>query len=355
MLRRLRVGHPPRRKVAPNRYMGVKARIASAEDGTIYIMEEEPMKVVAGIDVGKKQLVVSVAKGPPRSFDNAPKGIAALLRFIRKEGATVAVCEATGGYERPLVSHLRRKDVSVCVAPPNKVRSFAHAMGYQAKTDAIDAIVISHYGEVANLSIMPAADPAHEQLKELLTRRKQLVNQKVQEANRLSKSLAAGVRKSTERHLKWLDKEIKRIDKEYRKTLQKNPHLSHPADLYRSVPGIGELTAASLVAFLPELGHFGRKQLTSLVGLAPWARDSGSHKGHRSLRGGRGHVRRLLYMAAMTAVRRNPDMTRFYQGLLKRGKPGMVALASVMRKLLLLLNTIAHRQTPWIPLTSKTA
>ena len=109
------------------------------------------------------------------------------------------------------------------------------------------------------------------------------------------------------------------------------------------------------MAFLPELGHFGRKQLTSLVGLAPWARDSGSHKGYRSLRGGRGHVRRLLYMSAMTAVRRNPDMTRFYQGLLKRGKPGMVALASVMRKLLLLLNTIAHRQTPWIPLTSKTA
>ena len=198
------------------------------------------MKVVAGIDVGKKQLVVSVAKGPSRSFDNAPKGIAALLRFIRKEGAAVAVCEATGGYERPLVSHLRRKDVSVCVAPPNKVRSFAHALGYQAKTDAIDAIVLSHYGEVANLSIMPAADPAHEQLKELLTRRKQLVNQKVQEANRLSKSLATGVRKSTERHLKWLDKEIKRLDKEYRKILQKNPHLSHPADLYQSVPGIGE-------------------------------------------------------------------------------------------------------------------
>ena len=156
------------------------------------------------------------------------------------------------------------------------------------------------------------------------------------------------MRRSTERHIEWLDKEIACLDAEYRKALRDNAQLSETAALYQSVPGVGELTAASLVAHLPELGNCDGKSLTSLVGLAPWSRDSGKQRAYRSIRGGRGAVRGALYLAALSAIRYNEEMKRFYQSLRNRGKAGKVALVAVMRKLLLLLNAIAHRRTPWV-------
>ena len=306
------------------------------------------MKVVAGMDVGKKRLDVSVSNGPVRTFDNTAEGIAALVLCVKREGATEVVCESTGGYERDAVRRLQDRGLPVHVAHPNKVRSFARAAGYEAKTDILDARVLSRYGEVFELDSTPADDGEGQMLASLLKRRKQLVNQRVQERNRLDKGLCGGVRRSTDRHIEWLDKEIACLDAEYRKALRDNAQLSETAALYQSVPGVGELTAASLVAHLPELGNCDGKSLTSLVGLAPWSRDSGKQRAYRSIRGGRGAVRGALYLAALSAIRYNEEMKRFYQSLRNRGKAGKVALVAVMRKLLLLLNAIAHRRTPWV-------
>ena len=179
-----------------------------------------------------------------------------------------------------------------------------------------------------------ADDGEGQELKELLKRRKDLVDQRVQERNRLEKGLHGGAGRSTERHIEWLDEEIARMDEEYRKALRESAKLSETAALYRSAPGVGEVTAASLVAYLPELGKCEGKALTALVGLAPWARDSGEQCGHRSIRGGRGAVRRVLYLAALSAIRHNEELGRYYHGLRKRGKAGKVALVAVMRKLL---------------------
>ena len=308
------------------------------------------MKVVVGIDVGKRELDASVSQGPVRSFANTAEGIAALLNWIASQDASEAVCEPTGGYEREVVRRLEESGLSVHVAHPNKVRNFARAAGHEAKTDVLDARVLSHYGEVFNLARRQPDDGAGQELKDLLKRRKDLVDQRVQERNRLEKGLSGGARRSTERHVAWLDEEIGRMNEEYREALNRNAQLSETAALYRSVPGVGELTAASLVAYLPELGKCDGKALTALVGLAPWSRDSGAQRGYRSIRGGRGAVRRVLYLAALSAVRHNEELGRFYRGLRKRGKTGKVALVAVMRKLLLVLNAVAHRGTPWVRL-----
>ena len=210
--------------------------------------------IVAGIDVGKWRLDVSVSQGPVRSFDNTPEGIAALASWVASRGASEAVCEPTGGYEREVVRRLRESGLPVHVAHPNKVRNFARAAGYEAKTDVLDARVLSRYGEVFQLASRLPDDGDGQELKELLKRRKELVDQRVQERNRLEKGLRGGARRSTERHIEWLGEEIALMDEEYRKALRESAHLSETAALYQSVPGVGELTAASLVAYLPELG-----------------------------------------------------------------------------------------------------
>ena len=306
------------------------------------------MKVVAGIDVGKESLDVSVSACPVRRFDNISEGITDLLQWLQSKCATDVVCESTGGYEREVVRGLQQTEMSVHVAHPNRVRNFARAAGYEAKTDPLDAQVLSRYGEVFELDSTLAEDGESQVLRDLLSRRKQLVEQRVQERNRLDKGLTEGARTSTERHIEWLDEEIGRLEDEYRKALENSVEMSESAALYRSVPGVGDLTAATLVVYLPELGQCNGKELTSLVGLAPWSRDSGRQHGYRSIRGGRGIVRRVLYLAAMSAIRYNDDLGDFYEGLRKRGKPGKVALVAVMRKMLLLLNAIAHRGTPWV-------
>ena len=276
--------------------------------------------IVAGIDVGKWRLDVSVSQGPVRSFDNTPEGIAALASWVASRGASEAVCEPTGGYEREVVRRLRESGLPVHVAHPNKVRNFARAAGYEAKTDVLDARVLSRYGEVFQLASRLPDDGDGQELKELLKRRKELVDQRVQERNRLEKGLRGGARRSTERHIEWLGEEIALMDEEYRKALRESARLSETATLYQSVPGVGELTAASLVAYLPELGKCEGKALTALVGLAPWSRDSGGQRGYRSIRGGRGAVRRVLYLSALSAIRHNEEMGRYYRGLRERGE-----------------------------------
>ncbi len=309
------------------------------------------MELVAGIDVSKATLDVSIAAGPVCRFANSNPGIRRLLQHIDRAGVTQAVCEATGGYERLLVSRLRATAIRVHVAHPLRVRAFARACGYEAKTDPLDAQVLSHYGRVFPVSDTepPAREEEREELQQLLRRRRQLVAQRVQERNRLDKGVRASVGQSTRRHIHWLDQEIARLEEEYQALLKSCGPLCRQAELYGSVPGVGPLTAATLVAFLPELGQRDGKALTSLVGLAPWSRDSGHKRGTRSIRGGRAVVREVLYMAAMSVIRIEGIHQRFYQALRQRGKAGKVALIAVMRKLLLHLNAVARRGTPWLP------
>ena len=306
------------------------------------------MKVMAGIDVGKRSLDVSVAAGPARRFDNTPAGRTALVEWLERQGATEVVCEPTGGYERPLVRRVQATGWPIHLVHPNRVRHFARAAGNPAKTDALDAQRLARYGMAFELPRPLAKEADREVVQDLLRRRKQLVNQRVQERHRLDQGQTEGARLSIERHLQWLDEEISQLDEAYQQALEHSVSLAEAAALYRSVPGVGELTAATLVGYLPELGHYSGKEVTSLVGLAPWANDSGRQQGYRSIRGGRGTVRKVLYLAALAAIRCNDDLKRFYQRLCTRGKTGKVALVAVMRKLLLVLNAIAQRGSPWV-------
>ena len=195
----------------------------------------------------------------------------------------------------------------------------------------------------------PETDPHRQELKDLLRRRRQFIDQRVQEKGRLDKGISTTIARSTKRHIAWLEKEIARLDQEYQAVLKANPTLAQLANLYCSVPGVRPLTAATLVAHLPELGHWDSKALTSPVGLAPWSRDSGKKRGHRAIRGRRGLVRRTLYMCSWAVIRHDSETRRFYDRLRDRGKPGNVSVVAVMRKILLQLNAVAHRGTPWVP------
>ena len=326
------------------------------EDAKHYRMEAKKMKSpetesedkkVAGADVGKSNLDASVARGRARRFANTPDGIAQMLSWLREGGATLVVFESSGGCERPMASFLRGSGMPFHAADPRRVRNFARAAGCEAKTDGIDARMLSECGERFALSPDAPEDAEAEALRDILSRRKQLVDQRSAERNRRDKGAVRDARASVERRIKWLDKESERLDRRYRKALSESSELSAKAELYASAPGVGELTAATLAAYLPELGAFDGKRLTALVGLAPWSRDSGIKRGYRSIRGGRGRVRQALYMAALSAARWSADLKEFYQGLLARGKVKKVALAEVMRKLLLTLNAIARRGAPW--------
>ncbi len=313
-------------------------------------MEEQHDRRVAGIDVSKAGLEVWLEAGPARGFFNNENGIRALVKWLDRHGVNQAVYEPTGGYELEVGRRLREKGIRARRVHPNKVRGMARAWGKEAKTDGVDAQVLRRYGEV--FSEREAGEleesPEREEIRGKLRRRRQLVSQKVQELNRLDKALSPGVRESIEEHIEYLDKAIKRMDREYERALNNSSALSERAKLYQSVRGVGQLTAATLVAELPELGQGEGRRVTSLVGLAPWSRDSGRQRGYRAIRGGRGPVRRALYMAAMSAVRRqDSSLGRFHQQLRKRGKPGKVALVAVMRKLLMQLHAVAQRGTPW--------
>lgn len=261
--------------------------------------------MVTGIDVSKAMLDVPIAEGPVHRFENSDPDIRRWLRHRDRAGTTQAVCEATGRYERLLVGRLRATGIIVPVAHPSRVRAFARACGHETRTDALDARVLARHDQV-----FPAPDPCpsesgeeREELQQRLRRRRQLVDQRVRERNRLDKGVGTAVGRSTRRHMAWLDREIARLDQAYQALLQRSDALCPQAALYRSAPRVGPLTAAMPVDFLPEWGQRDGKALTSLVELAPWSRDRGHKRGPRSIRGGRAAVRHALYLAALSVIR----------------------------------------------------
>ena len=303
--------------------------------------------IYAGIDVAKAQLDVAVRPTDGRwGFCHDPAGIRELVSRLKVLEPVMVVLEATGGLEVPLVTALATEAVPVVVVNPRQVRDFARATGKLAKTDTLDAEVLAHFAEVVRPPVRPLRDTETQVLNSLVARRHQVKMMLASERNRLGTASVA-VRPSIKAHIAWLEQELSDLDEGLRQTLRQSPVWREKDDLLRTVPGVGEQVSLVLLAYLPELGTLNRQQIASLVGVAPFNRDSGTLRGKRTTWGGRARVRAALYMGALVATRHNPVIRDFYQRLLTSGKPKKVALTACMRKLLVILNSMLKHRSPW--------
>lgn len=300
-----------------------------------------------GIDVSRDDLEVAVWGQPgSRTYANTAKGVATLIRDLSPLCIQHIVVEATGGYEQLVFSHLLQAELPVCLVNPTRVRRFAAASGRLAKTDRIDAQVLAQFGKLLRPEPSAAKSALSETLDQYLSRRRQLVAMLTAEKNRLG---TAGplVREDIQENLAALKARLQRIEAQMLQLVQSEPGYQERMDRLCSVPGVGSVTALTLLAEMPELGRVNRQQIAALAGVAPFNRDSGRHRGKRHTWGGRSGVRSTLYMAALSATRSNPIIKTFYHRLLANGKEKKVALTACMRKLLVILNTMAREQQAW--------
>lgn len=310
---------------------------------------------VLGIDVAKDLLQLDVFPNPcPRQFPNHPEGHRALVQFCKERSFGAIILEASGGYEQPLVAALDEAGLPVVVLNPRQARDFAKSLNQLAKTDSLDAAVLARFGYA--LDPEPSTIPSQETMRfqALLARRGQLVQMRTAESNRLKQAREVAVQTSLKAVIRLLDDQIASIDRQIDERIGRCPEWSQLEQLLKSVPGVGDQTARMLIVELPELGTCSRQEIASLVGVAPLNRDSGQFRGRRTIHGGRGHVRKVLYMAALVGTRHNPILTRLYQRLVEAGKRKKVALVACMHKLLTILNAIIRTRTPW-RMTMKTA
>jgi transposase len=306
-----------------------------------------------GVDVSKSRLDVAVRpSGVSRSFENTDEGIAALIECVQPLGVALLVVEATGGLEAGLVGELASL-VPVAVVNPRQVRDFAKAIGRLAKTDRIDAEVLAHFAEAVRPEIRPLKDDETKLLAAVVTRRRQLRGMIVAETNRLA-TAPKELRKGIEKHVDWMRRELRLLERDLDDTIKSSPVWREKEDLLRSVKGVGSISAATMLAELPELGTLDRKQIAALVGVAPLNRDSGTMHGKRTVWGGRASTRAVLYMATLSAKKHNPAIAAFYRRLVDAGKPKKVALVAAMRKLLTILNAILRDRRPWGPVEALT-
>jgi len=311
--------------------------------------------IVIGIDVSKVRLDVAVRpSGEQTSVTYDADGMTTLVTQLNQIQPARIVVEATGGLERPLVRALVEAALPVLVVNPRQVRDFAKATGQLAKTDALDAQVLARFAEVIRPPLRVLPDAQTQELAAVLARRRQVLTMQRAEQNRLALA-PARVQKRIEVHLRWLRAELARLEEDLDDMIQQSPVWRAREDLLQSVPGIGPVMSRTVLAELPELGLLNRKQIAALVGVAPFNRDSGRWRGHRTIWGGRASVRTALYMAALVATRWNPVIRQFYQRLRAAGKAPKVALVAAMRKLLTMLNAMMHHGTPWRPVVAPTA
>jgi transposase len=300
-----------------------------------------------GIDVSKDRLDVHVRPDNiERSLANDEQGFNGLLDVVQQLSPTIIVLEATGGYERRLVAFLLAHQLPIAVINPKRVRHFAKATGQLAKTDRIDAAMLAHFAEVMQPPVRSIPDAFLEELRDLLARRRQLLDMIVAEKNRLA-TTRKSIRRQLLEHIHWLEKRLTSLDEDLDHHIESSPTWKAKDDLLQSVPSIGPASSRSLLIQLPELGQLNRHQIASLVGIAPFNQDSGRFRGRRSIQGGRTSVRCALYMPTLVAIRHNPSIREFYQRLVLTGKPKMVALIASMRKLLTILNSIIKNNQPW--------
>ncbi len=303
--------------------------------------------IYAGIDVSKDVLDIAVApEGKVWQVPYTEAGMSQVADRLRSIAPTLVVLEATGGLEVAITGVLAAAGLPVVVVNPRQVRDFGKAMGKLAKTDAIDAQLIASFAERVRPALRPLPDEDAQTLSALVARRVQLIEMHTAEKNRMRRA-PKRVRKEIQRHIDWLSKGLADLDGELGDFLRQSPLWREKEDLLTTVPGVGNVTAMTLVADLPELGMLNRKQIAALAGVAPFNRDSGTLRGKRTIWGGRGSVRAALYMAALVATRRNHVIRAFYRRLVAAGKAKKTALVACMRKLLTILNAMLKHETPW--------
>jgi transposase len=309
-------------------------------------------KVYVGIDVSKTWLDMAVE--PQERFwrmENSPAAIAKLVKQLVELHPTMIVVEATGGYEARLVEALCAAGLPVARVNPGRVRKFAQGMNWLAKTDKIDARLLARFGEKANPRLTQLPNEQEKRLAALVKRRKQVLDMLVAEQNRLENA-DPDVLQYILGSQTMLQDQLNELDRAIRAHIDQTPDLKKKQNLLITVPGVGNVTASTLTAQLPELGTCDRKQIAALVGVAPFPHDSGRKRGKRFIKGGRPSIRSVLYMAALSATRFNPVIRAFYMRLILAGKEFKVALVACMRKLLAILNAMIRNQQPWKPCVS---
>ena len=301
-----------------------------------------------GIDVSKTQLDVHVLPaGEAWSVSNDDAGHVELADRLIKLAPERVLLEASGGYQAAAVTALSLRKLPVVVVNPRQVRDFARATGQLAKTDALDARVLAQFAAVIKTEVRPLRADDELELHALVNRRRQLIDMRTAETNRLETCRVTRVRASISESVAWLTKRIKEVDKDLDDQIRKSPAWREHETLLVSVPGIGRVIARTLMTALPELGTLDRREIAALVGLAPFNHDSGAMRGKRSIRGGRADVRGTMFMAALTAIRFNPTVRVFYERLRSTGKEKKVAIIACARKMLVILNAMVRTKTPW--------
>jgi len=308
-----------------------------------------------GIDVSKATLEIALTPDAKTfQVSNDQVGLAALLEKLPPPDQCAVVLEATGGYECVAVAELLQAGYRVARANPREVRHFATGMGLKAKTDPLDAGVLAKFGAVRPLRYLTIPKGPLGELQQLVQRRRQLIEMRTQETNRLEHTLSKPMKKSIAAVLKTLEIQIQTIDDQIARMINDHDDWKQKAELLQSVPGVGVQTAATLIAELPELGQLNRQEIAALVGVAPFNRDSGPRERARGIYGGRSSVRTMLYMAAMSAKRANHVVQRFAKRLANGGegrpaKPTKVVTVACIRKLVVILNTMVKTNTKWNP------
>jgi transposase len=301
-----------------------------------------------GIDVSKATLDVAITpEGKPFSVANVREGIGKLLDKLPPPGTCLIALEGSGGYERLVIAELLDRGHHVALVNPRQVRDFAKGLGILAKTDRLDAAVLARFAQVVAPRCLDKPTGSQTELQQLVERRRQLIALRTAELNRRQQATSKRTIRSIDAVLKTINKQIDEIEDEITRLVDQHSDWLQKVDLITSVPGVGNLTAMTLLADLPELGQLNREQIASLVGLAPFANDSGKSSGLREIRGGRQDVRNTLYMAALSAIRCNPTIKTFYDRLLAAGKQAKKALTACMRKILVILNTMLKTKTAW--------
>lgn len=312
----------------------------------------ESERLTVGIDVGKDHLDIALLpSGSLHRVTNDAAGHAELVSLLQDASADAGIArvvlEATGGYERAAALALADADLPVVIVNPRQTRDFARASGLLAKTDRLDAVSLAQFARAIEPAVrtLPSREQRH--LEDLVHRRRQLVVMIGSEKQRLSASHEPRVRSSIRSLLDVLKREQRAIEQALLHAVEEDVDWRATMTLLQSVPGVGPIAALTLLAELPELGLLNEKSIAALVGVAPMNRDSGRTRGKRRTIGGRSSIRKVLYMAALSAIRHNPVIQAFYQRLRHAGKPAKVALTACMRKLLLILNAIIKTRTPW--------
>lgn len=300
-----------------------------------------------GIDVGKTFLDIYILELDRHwQIYNAVDDIRNLIKTLKRFKLTRIIVEATGGYERGLVEALAEAEMPVIVVQPMNIRQFAKAQGTLAKTDKIDAQVIAQFGAIMKPDIRPISSKKVRYIRDLLARKRQLMEARTQELNRYQKAQKT-LKATHQRSIKFLDKEIEWVNTRLARKVMEVTEWEHTYELLKTVPGIGDGVAFTLLGELPELGKLSNRQVGALCGLAPYNKDSGTMTGKRRIRGGRAPIRTVLYMAMLSAIQCNPVMKRFYDRLVAEGKHKKVALTACMRKMMTILNAMIRDGKEW--------